>query len=80
VLCYPLHLICTPDSGKYELYDLESDPGEKNNIYDEKRKLDKIVSMERILGERVRQIIKDKIEIQIDKDTEGMLKTLGYIK
>jgi len=80
VLCYPLHLIYTPDSGKYELYDLESDPGEKNNIYDEKRKLDKIVNMERILEGRVRQIIKDKIEIQIDKDTEGMLKTLGYIK
>jgi len=80
VLNYPLHLIYTPDSGKYELYDLANDPWERNNIYEERRKLDKIVNMERILEERVRQIIKDKIEIQIDKDTEEMLKTLGYIK
>jgi len=80
LLQYPLHLIYTPDSGKYELYDLKNDPEERENIYDEKNKVDQVVNMKKILDDRVRKVIKDKIEIQIDKDTEGMLKTLGYIK
>lgn len=80
LLQHPLHLIYTPDSGKYELYDLENDPREKDNLYHERSQIDQIVSMKRILDEKVRQVIRDKIEVQIDKDTEEMLKTLGYIK
>lgn len=80
LLQYPLHLVYTLDSGKYELYDLKNDPEERENIYDEKNKVDQVVNMKKILDDRVRKVMKDKIEIQIDKDTEGMLKTLGYIK
>ncbi|MFW6140043.1 MAG: sulfatase [Acidobacteriota bacterium] len=80
LLQYPLHLMYTPDSGKYELYDLKEDPWERENIYDERRKDDGVVDMKRVLDERVRKVIKNKVEIQIDKDTEAMLKTLGYIK
>lgn len=80
VLQYPFHLIFTPDSDQYELYDLENDPWERNNLYEEKRKTDQILNMKTILDEKVRRIIRDKIEIQIDKDTERMLKSLGYIK
>ncbi|MBD3414639.1 MAG: sulfatase-like hydrolase/transferase [Candidatus Aminicenantes bacterium] len=80
LLEYPFHLIFTPDSGKYELYDLETDPMEKKDLYKEKKTMKRIVLMQEVLDETVRQVIRDKIEIQIDKDTEGMLKTLGYIK
>ncbi len=80
LLNYPFHLIFTPDSGKYELYDLGNDPWERKNVYDEKSKDDQINRMKKILDETVREIIRDKIEVQIDTDTERMLKTLGYIK
>jgi arylsulfatase A-like enzyme len=80
LLQHPLHLIYTPDSGMYELYDLKNDPLEKENIYDERREFEPVVNMKRILDDKVRQVIRDKIEIQIDKDTEKILKTLGYIK
>jgi len=80
LLCYPLHLIYTPDSRKYELYDLKNDPWERKNLYEERSQDDQVTHLRRILDDTVRQVIKDKIEIQIDEDTEGMLKTLGYIK
>ncbi len=80
LLDYPFHLIFTPDSGKYELYDLADDPWERKNVYDEKSGEDRINRMKRTLDETVREVIRDKIEIQIDSDTERMLKTLGYIK
>ncbi|MCD6515994.1 MAG: sulfatase [Candidatus Aminicenantes bacterium] len=80
LLHYPFHLIYTPVSGKYELYDLESDPWERNNVYDEKSEEDQITPMKRILDDTVRRVIRDKIEVQVDTDTERMLKSLGYIK
>ena len=80
LLQYPLHLVYTPDSGRYELYDLRNDPGEKDNIYKSRSQEEQVVKMKKILDDQVRKIIQEKIEIQIDKDTEGMLKTLGYIK
>jgi len=80
VLHYPLHLIFTPDAAKYELYDLGNDAEKRNDLYEEKAKMDRVVKMKEILDNTVRQIMRDKIEVQIDKDTERMLKTLGYIK
>jgi len=56
LLHYPFHLIFTPVSGKYELYDLENDPLERNNVYDEKIEEDQIASMKRILDDTERML------------------------
>ena len=80
ILRFPWHLILTPDSGVYELFDLRTDPEEQKNIYREGELSSEVREIKRELDARAIRILKNKIEVQPDKASEEMLKALGYIK
>jgi len=72
-----------PEEGWEFLYDLKSDPGERNNLAGER------TERIRILGEKVREYLKNAIEefdslnysaTQLDAETLNSLKALGYIE
>ena len=77
---YPWHMIFTPEDQGYELFDLENDFVEKNDVYSEKAYLDEISDIKKNLEEFSRNILRSKEEVKIGKDVEEMLKALGYIK
>jgi arylsulfatase A-like enzyme len=80
LLQYPWHLIIIPEIQRYELYNLEEDPGEQQNIFQDKGHLKDVADMKKKLDDFARFVLKNKEEVQIDKETEEMLKALGYIK
>jgi len=77
---YPWHLIFTPERGYYELYNLDEDGMEKNNLFVEGALPAEVVPLKQRLDTSVREILKSKQEIKIDSDTKEMLRALGYIK
>lgn len=79
VLHYPWHLIFTPADDAYELYDLSRDEYETRNLFQEPL-AEPVRSLKSELDEFTRQVLNDKIDPKFDKQSERMLKALGYIK
>jgi membrane-anchored protein YejM (alkaline phosphatase superfamily) len=77
---YPWHLILTPATQKFELYDLASDPTEKKDVYSSYNMTSKTKSLVEILRTRASEILNAKNEVKIDAKSLEMLKSLGYIK
>lgn len=77
---YPWHLIFVPDLRNFELYDLGSDPSEKNDIFDKSDIPEEVISLQRELVSKARSIIETKKTVKIDDKSEEMLRALGYIK
>ena len=80
ILQYPWHLIIVPEIQEYELYHLGEDPEEQNNIFQDRGQLKEVIDLKKRLDEFARDILNSKEEVKIDKETEEMLKALGYIK
>jgi len=80
LLQFPWHLIFTPQRRSYELFDLKNDPEEKNNLFDPNDLPEDVKILKQKLDEQTREALKNKEEIKIDKKTEEMLRSLGYIK
>lgn len=80
VLRLPWQLIFVPEKRSYELYNLDSDPDETHNLFAEKSPNKKVKSLKENLDAFARDVLKNKGEIKIDKKTEEMLRSLGYIK
>ena len=80
LLSPPWHLILTARSNKYELYNLESDPGEKTNLYDGRNWPAELLPLKLKLEDLARDILSGKQDIQIDDQTKEMLRALGYIR
>lgn len=80
LLKFPWHIILTPEKRKYELFDLQKDPEEKENIYQKNGLPQEVVSLKQRLDSFALAILKKKKEIKIDDKTKEMLKALGYIK
>jgi membrane-anchored protein YejM (alkaline phosphatase superfamily) len=80
ILRYPWHMIFIPEMQTYELYDLREDPGEQNNIYKGDNHPKEVTDLKRRLDQFARDILTGKEEVKIDRETEEMLKSLGYIK
>jgi len=80
ILQYPWHLIIVPEIQKYELYNLADDPEEQNNIFQDRGQLKEVIDLKKRLDEFARDVLNSKEEVKIDKETEEMLKALGYIK
>jgi len=79
LLHYPWHIIFTPVDKAYELYDLSRDPGETRNLYDESP-AEPVRSLKAELDAFTRKVLNEKINPQFDKQSQRMLKALGYIK
>lgn len=80
LLSYPWHLIFTPQSRKLELYDIAADPEEKNDVYSSHNNRPEIKTLIQELQKRSREILLNKKEVLLDKNSEEMLRSLGYIK
>jgi len=80
LLSPPWHLILTAQGNKYELYNLEKDPGEKANLYDGRSWPAELQPLKQKLEDLARDILSGKQDIQIDDKTKEMLRALGYIR
>jgi len=80
LLKFPWHLILTPETKEYELFNLRADPFEKENIYQKNHLPQEVISLKKNLDSASIEIIKGKKEIKTDKKFEEMLRALGYIK
>ncbi|MCK4336989.1 MAG: sulfatase, partial [Candidatus Aminicenantes bacterium] len=80
ILQFPWHMIFTPENRSYQLFNLETDPEEKHDLFGNKDLPDEIKILKQRLDEFARDVLKNKEEIKIDKKTEEMLRSLGYIK
>ncbi len=81
LLQYPWHLISTPEDQKYELFNLEDDPNEKSDIYNNNRKSDLVTQMKKELDSLTRNVLEEKKTApEFDEESKKMLKALGYIK
>jgi arylsulfatase A-like enzyme len=80
MLQYPWHMIYTPETQLYELYQLAMDPGEKENMYEQQKHAAEIKKIQEMLIQKASEILKLKIEVKIDEKSLEMLKSLGYIK
>jgi arylsulfatase A-like enzyme len=79
LLHYPWHLIFTPVDNAYELYDLSQDAYETRNLFREPL-AEPARSLKAELDAFARRVLNDKIDPKFDKQSERMLKALGYIK
>lgn len=77
---FPWHVLFTPEKDKWEAFDLNKDPNEKENIYSKIENSPEITTIKKHLETLARQALNEKEEVKIDKKTEEMLRTLGYIK
>ena len=74
------HLILTPEIQKYELFAIKDDPTDENDLYDPKDLPADVKKLVRELNAAAIDILRNKPESKIDKQTEEMLKALGYVK
>jgi arylsulfatase A-like enzyme len=77
---YPWHLIFVPELRGFELFDLEKDPVETNDIFNEGDLPEGITSLQRELVAKARSVLETKTTVTIDDKSEEMLRALGYIK
>ncbi len=80
MLQYPWHMIFTPETQKVELYDLISDPGEKNDVFDVHKSAVAVKNLQERLSQKAADILEHKKAVKIDRESLEMLKSLGYIK
>jgi len=80
MLKYPWHMVYTPEIQKYELYNLDSDPDEKDDIFETYKNSDETSQLQKKLRLKTSSILKLKKEVKIDRKNLEMLKSLGYIK
>jgi arylsulfatase A-like enzyme len=81
LLAPPWHLILTVQDGKSELYDIERDPAEKDNLMDSGEAPLEVVPLRQKLEEFARDIMSGKQEPpKIDDKTMELLRALGYIR
>jgi len=77
---YPWHLIFTPELNRFELFDLASDPAERTDIFARSAGRNEVQSLRRNLERLTRNVLLNKEVIHLDKATEELLKSLGYIR
>ncbi len=80
LLAPPWHLILTAQNERYELYNLDEDPGENSNLLDGRPWPAEVLPLGKKLEDFAREILSGKQDIQIDDKTREMLRALGYIR
>jgi arylsulfatase A-like enzyme len=74
------HLILSPEDQRYELFDLMKDPAEQANVFEENKESREIAGLKKTIDEFARNILMSKETVKIDRETERMLRSLGYIR
>lgn len=79
IVAWPYKLILDPRSGQVQLFDLESDPGEKRDLAGEKREI--VAELERRLRHRNARLDSDSAEVgrALSEEMEEELRALGYL-
>jgi len=77
---FPWHLIFVPELREFDLFDLENDPAEKNDVFDDSDLSEEVVNLQRELVSKARSVLETKTTVKIDDKSEEMLRALGYIK
>lgn len=79
-----LKLVHHTEANEYFLFDIGSDPGEKNNLLDDAAYADRLSSMAAVLVERLRQdVLGNKVRRntqRLTRDEREKLKALGYVQ
>jgi arylsulfatase A-like enzyme len=80
LLSPPWHLILSVQDNRSELYNIERDPEETANLYDDVDVPSEVVQLRQELEDFARDILSGKQDIQIDDKTKELLRALGYIR
>jgi len=80
MLQFPWHMVYTPETQKFELYNLISDPGEGDEIFETHKNSEEIIKLQEMLRLKASDILKFRKEVNLDEKSLKMLKSLGYIK
>jgi len=64
---------------KYELYDLAADPGEQQDLYEERKTAAETVELLADLNETILGDESEELKIELDEETLEALKAAGYI-
>ncbi len=80
ILHFPMHMVYTPETQKYELYNLSSDPSETHDVFQTYSDAEEIKNLQKMLRQKTMEILEQKKEVEIDEKSLEMLKSLGYIK
>lgn len=80
LLSFPWQLIFTPQDSKYELYNLGYDPEESEDLFSKGILPPDVVPLKKSLDVFSREVLGRKKEPKIDKQTQEMLRALGYIR
>jgi len=76
----PWHLILSPQDRSYELFDLNKDPAEQTNVFEDNKERREIAGLKQAIDEFTRNALRSKGTINFDSETERMLRSLGYIR
>lgn len=79
-LLYPWHFIVIPEENRLELYNLELDPHEKNNLYPPDNMSLELKNLIQFVRDKTVEIMSEKKEISLDPKSLELLKSLGYIR
>lgn len=79
-ISFPWHLVFTPADGRFELYNLREDPGERRNLHDSSLPLPELRALYRQVTTTALKILEEKEETVLDPQAKEMLRSLGYIK
>ena len=83
VLRAPWHLILTPADNRYELFNIDLDPGEQNDVFQSSSSNPEVAALKKALEEFARDVLSRKqkeTEAPVTDRTAEMLKSLGYVK
>ncbi|MCP2620055.1 sulfatase-like hydrolase/transferase [Candidatus Aminicenantes bacterium AC-334-K16] len=79
-LLFPWHLIFTPENGRFELFNLNQDPLERNNLHSSQLNSPELRTLYRRVTTTALKILEEKEETVLDPQAREMLRSLGYIK
>jgi membrane-anchored protein YejM (alkaline phosphatase superfamily) len=81
VLERPRHLIFCPEEDRYELFDLDKNPGEREPVPGEDGSSlpSGAFGLKAKLDAYSRDVLKNKSEVKVEEKSEEMLKALGYL-
>ena len=80
ILFYPWHIIHTPGLQRFELYNLEADPSEREDVFEVKKSVNETLILKEKVQSFASDILRSKKKVELDPRSLEMLKSLGYIR